>query len=116
MATKTDIAKDVLKHVGILDASETPSAADDADVKKVIDGYHAQLLNDGIAYWPNDDYPEHVRFPFVRYVAPTVARMFDRPMQETQDYRADARAAYKDLVSQTRMVDETGLPTRADYY
>lgn len=116
MATKADIRNDVLKHIQVLAAGESASSEDAADVENIIDGHLEQLAQDGIAYWGADDYPDHIRRPFVRLVAADAAVQFNVSLQERQKFDQDAAAAYRELVSQTAVRDEFGLPVKGEYF
>ena len=74
--TRAILAKAVLKNLGIIGIGVTPSAEDSADVIDRIDSYHAQLRDDGMAYWSDDEIPLEVREPLTVLLAGVCAPMF----------------------------------------
>lgn len=116
MPTKADIRNDILKHLGVIGANESPSAADAQDVETAIDGRYEELVTDGVAYWGANDYPNHVRRLFMQIVSWDVAHQFAVPDQRLALLRDEASSAYRRLVGQTSVKDESGVPVRADYF
>lgn len=67
--TDTDLAREVLREIAILDAVEEANAEDDAFVKSQSVVLHELLAQKKIANWQPDDIPENVFRHLVRYVA-----------------------------------------------
>ena len=76
--TTTQLARNVLLHLGVVAAEDQPSAA---DLQFVTDRYtdiHAELTGDGMAYWPVSAIPANVFEPLTQLVALSVSGPFGK--------------------------------------
>ena len=58
--TRSELVISVLREMGVLDASEEPSAEDAAHVKDVYDDKLEHWIDEEIAYWTSDEIPNAV--------------------------------------------------------
>ncbi len=78
MSTRTEaqLAKNVLLHLGILAAEETPSAADSSYVIGRYEDALAELTEDNLAYWAADAIPQVIMEPLTQLIALMVSKPF----------------------------------------
>lgn len=67
--TDTDLAREVMRQLGLLDAVSEADASDDAYVKSISSAQHLVLQNKKIANWQPDDIPEDYFIPLARYMS-----------------------------------------------
>lgn len=68
-------------------STETPEAQDARDVKDKYSDIYAELVDDGIAYWPEEEIPVVVFDRVSSLVANRIAPAFGRPHDEVFDQR-----------------------------
>lgn len=78
MTTRTplELARNVLLHLGKMDATGTPDAADSTYIMARYEDMHAELLDEGIGYWPVDLIPAVIFEPLTHYVGLSVSKAF----------------------------------------
>lgn len=65
MATVTELARRVLGKLKVLDAVETPAAADLAKAEEKVRAAHALLKAEGLLRWTLADIPDYAEEPYV---------------------------------------------------
>lgn len=124
MKTKAQLATDVLRKLGVLDALETASAQDAALVEGRYDVKLFELRDMGLAYWPNtgrlvEEIPDAVHLALVSIMADEVASEFGIPLATETDHhgRPVSRATKGMRALRVHMAKPaSGEPTRAIYY
>jgi hypothetical protein len=76
MANQQDLVARVLQELYVLQAGETPTAADDAVVDDAIAEVHAELQERKLAYWALTNIPEAVMRGLTLMVSGNVGRKF----------------------------------------
>ena len=116
--TKTvdELSTAILRHLTVLDATETASAEDLALVGDSYRSKWSELAEHGqeVAYWPRDAIPEPVFLILRDLVALDVQAAFGQPINA-----ADKEASETIIMRRLRRhvgVQGSGLPTKAIYY
>lgn len=77
--TRTQLATAVLRHLGLVNAEEAPSATDMAYVKERYDGILAEMDDQNMVYWDDDAVPYIIYEPLVQLVALSVGTAYGIP-------------------------------------
>jgi hypothetical protein len=96
MATKADLRERVLRHLKVLEANESPVAADAAATDEAIDDVYAELGELGQAYWSADTIPQACLRPLMRVVAADLAADFVTA-GEVAEYEGNRKPAMAEL-------------------
>lgn len=98
--TSTDLATDILRRIGRLDAVSEPSAEDSEYIKNLSRREHAQLQKRNVCYWDYDDIPDEVYNTLVEYLGKVASPYFGIAVAEMeleltrQRLEQDARPRY----------------------
>lgn len=76
MPTKTELAERVLKRIGMLDPSESPTAQEATDVIAVMDSVYESMKERGHILWTLTDIPTRYQDAFLNVVAFRIAPDF----------------------------------------
>lgn len=112
--TQAEFRDIVLGHLKVLAAGETTSAEDAATTNSVIETVHAELQEDGIAYWDLATIPDSVIGWLKRVVAADLAHDFVT-LAEAQNYESKREPSKLKLRALTANVAPT-LPNIADFF
>ena len=84
--TPTELANNVLLHLGVVASDATPSAADSSYVIKRYQDLYEELADpdEQIAYWDQDEIPRVVFESLTQLVALTVSNPFGFPVSPQQ--------------------------------
>lgn len=74
--TQTELATEVMRHLGLLDASELPSADDREFISRVYADKAAELKDKGLVYWPLNEIPAIAFTALKKLIAAEVAIAF----------------------------------------
>jgi hypothetical protein len=101
MANQANLVSRVLQELYVLQAGETPTAADDAVVDDAIAEVHAELQERNLAYWALTDIPEAVMRGLTLMVAGNVGRKFVPSMTvaECEQMREAGMRRIREVVS-----------------
>jgi hypothetical protein len=124
--SKQTLITDAMLELGLIDAQETPSAADQAVAKRVYDSWHAKELDrESGVYWPNtgdttEEIPAEVYLGLVDVLAGLICPKFgkaepvvsDSTDGQTMPISTRGRRELRRAMTRPR----SGLPTRADYF
>jgi len=109
--TTTELMTDVLiAKLTEVGATETPEAQDAKLVKDKYSDLYAELVDEGIAYWPEEEIPVVVFDRLSSFVANRVAPSFGRPFDEGLD-----RLNLQKLKKHTAK-SASKLPVPADFF
>ena len=116
--TKTELAVAVLRDIGVIDATESPTVGDE-DVDYVISIYEdkfEQLAAPGreMVYWPRDEIPVPVFLSLRDMIANEVKGPFGEPMAP-EDKEARETVILKQFRRHMRR-EATGNPTAGEYF
>lgn len=67
--TKLELAVNILRHLAIVDAQETPAAIDTQYVIARYEDCLAELADNDLSYWPSDQIPVVIFEPLTQLVA-----------------------------------------------
>jgi hypothetical protein len=114
--TETELATEVLDHLGVIGAGQSAEAA---DVDRVIDAYrnkYAELDGAGLeyTYWDRGEIPEAIFFIVRDLVALEVGGMFGQPIAASQK-DVEETIILKRLRRHSGTVS-TGLPVYSEYF
>lgn len=76
MPTKTELAERVLKRIGMLDPSESPTAQEAQDVIAVMDSVYESMKERGHVLWTLTEIPTRYQDSFINVVAGRAAPGF----------------------------------------
>ena len=110
MATKADLAQAVLEDLGVIAASETPSASDQTLIIQRYEREYSLLLNKQLAWWSKDAIPDEAMGPLTQLVAYRAAPSFGQLRN-----MADHQHATRDL-SRLYAKADMKSPAKAEYY
>lgn len=112
--TRTELIRDVLLHLGVIAAEDTPSAADADHVGKKYDDLTAEWEFEELTYWDSNEIASEAFNTVVLLVANRVANAYgkgssveDMDARETMLLRRLRRNVAK---------RKTGFPIKAIYY
>lgn len=91
--TKAALAANVLVHLGITNASESPAAIDVQYVSDRYDDCLEELIDDDLAYWPSNAIPVVMFEPLTQLVSLSVMTAFGLPLSPTE--MEEGRRLYK---------------------
>ncbi len=123
--TKQQLATDVLRlGLGVIDALSDPSAEDSALVESAYDTKRSELIDKGLAYWPNtgrdvDEIPDAIFGALVDIMSEDVASAFGMPIPGAfDDYGRQVSCGTKGLRNlRAHMAKRpSGESTRATYF
>lgn len=77
--TRTDLIRQVLLNLKIIDPLSNPSAEDAADAGRALDQRTAWLKERGLVWWDADDVPDAVARPLAQIAAEDCSDWFGRP-------------------------------------
>ena len=83
--TKATLRNNVLEHLGVLASGETANAADSATVEAMIDGVHAEMVTQEVAFWETSAIPDEVKLPLRDIVAKRAAKTFGATPNEAEE-------------------------------
>lgn len=109
MATRAELITYTLRHMGVLDPIEEPSAEDEEAVGVWADAVRAELLELGSCWWDEDAIPAAVLGPLIILVGSRACFTFGKP-QFGNDW-ADGMRRINSLAS-----SEERPVTQAVYY
>lgn len=116
MKTQAELATGVLRLLGIVDATASPSAVDSAYVVKTYTDTHPYWLDLGLAYWPVAEIPDAVFPMLIALTANRAQNAFGSDLAQT----LEAMLAREDalLVPLRRHCSKraSGVPMRVLYY
>lgn len=95
MATASDVSRLALKHLGVIGAGETPTAADNDEGEEAYARVYAEMQEDGFALWATAAIPDYLVDALMRCVAARI-----RPLFETTQpalHEAETRSADMNL-------------------
>lgn len=112
--TRTELIRDVLLQLAVLEANDTPSAADSDFVGRKYDELHAEWELEELVYWDSNEIPLEAYTTVTLLVANRVQNGFgggvtiqDMDTEETRLLRRLRRNVAK---------RKTGFPIKAVYY
>lgn len=117
MATRQEIIDDVLFEMNVIEAGDTSDVTSSNDVAKVMDRYHAQLVDEGHNTWGaavtdiDDYYLEH----FVKIIASKCARLFGLPADRRIELKQEAFLADRKL-KELAHADDTLAGSEIEYF
>jgi hypothetical protein len=123
--TKQELARDVLRQLGVLDALHTPAAEDSAYIEDAYDHKLSELRDKGLAYWPNttrtaEEIPEAVYGALVDIMSDDCAGTFGITPEQVIDYDTNrpcsVGARGMRNLRRHMMKRPSGEPTRAVYF
>lgn len=117
--TKTELAKEVLTLLGLIDAQEEPSSEDAALIKRAYDDKYEELKLLDLAYWSKASIPNPVFRAIARIVAEDIAPAYGKQVPtEFDDSGRPVSMGTKGLFDLKRVVarEATGVPTQAVYF
>lgn len=82
--TATDLARDVLRKIGVLDAQSDPSNEDSQNLQNLSRFKHAELSKSHVCYWDYDDIPDEVYLPLRDYFALVFGGDYGYPATDAQ--------------------------------
>lgn len=77
--TKVELGTNVMRALGLVNAGESPSAADLSYVSGRYEDLLAELVDDDLAYWSSDAIPSVIFEPLTQLVALSVGEAFGLP-------------------------------------
>jgi hypothetical protein len=118
--TTEDLATEVMRLPGWLDAHETPDSADAAYITRVYSGYYAEWVIREIAYWPEAVIPEEVFWHIVRIVADSVAPSFGDAAPTEFDIESGQQVSMGmkgwRALKRVKSVEPSGQTTQSAYF
>ena len=112
--TREQLATAVLRKLGVIDAIETPSAADQQYVISEYDDKHAELEDQRRAYWPANEIPLAVFQIMVRMIANEVGATYGDGSR-VEDRETRFQIIQKQLIRHVAR-PASGVPTRAKHF
>lgn len=123
--TKVELAKEVLRQLGVLDALATASAEDSAYVEDAYDHKLSELRDMGLAYWPStgravEEIPDAVFGALTDILTEDCAATFGKQLGPATDIYSGRQVSVgtKGMRSLRRHMAKgpSGEPTRATFY
>ena len=100
MATKTEFRRMLLAHLTVIsETTVAPAPETGALADLFIDGARALLLEKGLCWWDEDDIPDAVTLPLMRYVAALACSSFGKRGKGFEEQEDPARRAIAALKS-----------------
>ncbi len=113
--TKTELAQLALRKLGVLSANETASAADDADMQATYTRLYAELLERGVAVWPETNIPDRYAEHLANVMAARMRPQFTGEAFSTAAIEAETFIAMRPLL-QLLTAFKSQARTKAEYY
>lgn len=112
MVTRTsdELAKRVLQNLRVLDALETPRAEDNALVKERYADVYEWLVDEDLAFWPENQIPGGAMDGLTRLVADVCAEAFDKPNDGSR------RVVGIQRLTEFAQIRDDGEATEAEYF
>jgi len=116
MKTATELATAVLRHLAVVDASETPDSADLTYVEGIYDDKWAELSAYGseYTYWPSAEIPDAVFLILRDLISLEVRGAFGQPVS-AQEREVEEAYILKRLKRHVQIPTDK-LPNKAVYY
>jgi hypothetical protein len=117
--TKSDLAEEVMRLLGLLDANESPSTEDSSLIENAYDDKWEELRLHERIYWKKDEIPNEVFRAMARIVAEDVAPSFGVQTQpEFGEGGQQVSMGTKGLFDLKRVMarEASGVPTKATYF
>lgn len=108
--TSDELAKRVLQELRVVDALETPDAADNQLVKERYQDVYEWLADEDLAFWPSAQIPGGAMEGLTILVADVCAAAFGKPMDETRRTRGIQR------LTEFAQIRDDGEATEAEYF
>lgn len=108
-ATRTDLIRQVLEDLTVIDAISNPEANDTAAVDRRADTITSLAKERGLCWWDEDSIPDYVMPFLVKLVANESAPAFGKPQIDTLSH-----PGWRGLAS-VKNTDEI-TPQRPDYF
>jgi len=114
--TKAELAESVLRHLTIIDATESPDSDDEALVVSAYENKFQEIRAHGVnlTYWKRDSIPAEVFLILRDLIALEVMPAFGQPITA-----ADKEASEQIILKRLRRhvsTQSSGLPVRATYF
>lgn len=113
--TKTELAQLALRKLGVISANETPSAADDADMQATYTRLYAELLERGLATWPEATIPDRIGEHLANVMAGRMRPQFTGEAWSPSTIEAETRVAMRPLL-EILVMQKSQARTKAEYY
>jgi len=117
--TKSDLATEVLRLLGLLDANESPATADEDFITAAYDDKYEELRLNERVYWSKGSIPEAVFRSVARIVAEDVAPVYGVQAQpEFDEGGRQVSMGTKGLFDLKRVMarETSNVPTKAVYF
>ena len=117
--SKTELAKEAMTLLGLIDAQEEPSSEDAALIKRAYDDKFEELTLRELTYWTKDFIPNAVFRAVSRIIAEDVAPSFGKQVPvEFDDNGNPVSMGTKGLFDLKRVIsrERSGLPTVGTYF
>lgn len=115
-----DLAIEVMRLPGWLDANEEPDSEDAAHIVRTYTAYFNEWVLRDVAYWPLAEIPEEVFIHIVRIIADSVAPSFGDAAPQEIDIESGQPVSmgHKGWLGLKRVTsrDKTGVPTEVSYF
>lgn len=118
--TKSDLVDRAMKKLGLIEAQETASSEDYADVLSIYVNLYSEMIEEGKAFWAENEIPSQVIDYLAMIVAELIAPSYGAEVPTITDIRNGAAvsigtAGWRGL---TRYVARkpTGVVTQAEYF
>ena len=113
--TRSELATSVLRDMGVLDASETPSADDATLVKAAYDDKYEEWQDENLVYWQLDEIPNAVFLPIRDLIVNEVKGAFGQPTPSVAEKMAQEEALKMRLRRHVAR-SATGHRIKAEYF
>lgn len=115
MATRStqQMATDVMLDLGLIEASQSPSATDADYIKRRYADLMEELRDDLICYWPDNAIPVVVYERIIKLVGLSVGGAFGLPMPSGRAFEVEMQAA-KNRVRKHTALRSSGLSQAVD--
>lgn len=112
--TEAELADNVLRDLGVLDALDTASSSDANYVIGRYRSLYEELADDQLAYWPVAEIPSVIFEALTQYVVLSVARPYGK-MVSAVDLEEGLRVIRRRLRRHAGK-KSSGLPAEIEYY
>jgi hypothetical protein len=118
--TTEDLATEVMRMNGWLDANETPDSEDAAHITRAYEGFYADWIIRDLVYWPVDAIPDEAFQHITRIIADAVAPAFGdkAPVEIDIETGQQVSMGHKGWLGLKRLTakERTGMPAEGSYF
>ncbi len=112
--TRSELVTSVLREMGVLDASEEPSAEDATHIKAVYDDKLEHWIDEDVAYWSSDEIPNAVFIAVRDIMINEIGGAFGQPVPpETKQQR---EIMLENRLRRHAARHRSGVAIAADYF